>query len=434
MSWHGPKSLPDWIAGHVGPSFPPPKRSNCAMKVLVVAPESPTPVTDGYGVHLEGLLLSLRADHEIHLVCYGDRCDIDGIEPVLVPRPDPPSSTRRYALAASGLADGVPAIVRRSANGGLRAKVREVAGRTSFDVGHLVTAEPGFACFDVDLPWVAGLVDAWGVAQRARARLAGPARRAALEITRTTAVRWERRLMRQVEVVCVGSAADRRALLPLSGGTRIEVVANGVDTDYLAPPASLSRKPDLVVFHGAMDFGPNVVGAEVLAREVLPRVRRRRPGARLRLVGRNPVASLRQLQTDAVEVTGAVEDLREALVDASVYACAIWHGSGVKNKVLEAASLGLPIVSTTEGVGSLSLQDGSSVLIRDDPDAMADAIADLLENRDRAELLGASARLRVVDEHSRKAVGRRYGQIYEQIRRPPSRQPRVMPIGGRPAR
>jgi len=72
-------------------------------------------------------------------------------------------------------------------------------------------------------------------------------------------------------------------------------------------------------------------------------------------------------------------------------------GSGIKNKVLEAMAAGRPVVATAlalDGIG-----EGAGVVAADGPAALAAATAELLEDPDRAEAMGAAGRRRVVEAH-----------------------------------
>ena len=75
------------------------------------------------------------------------------------------------------------------------------------------------------------------------------------------------------------------------------------------------------MFSGTLDFRPNVDAVNWFVREVLPRVRVRRPDARLLVVGKRPAPALRRLANEgALVLTGEVSDVRPYLAGAAVYA------------------------------------------------------------------------------------------------------------------
>jgi glycosyltransferase involved in cell wall biosynthesis len=191
-------------------------------------------------------------------------------------------------------------------------------------------------------------------------------------------------------------AATYRRFFP---GRPACVVPNGVDTDYFAPRAQ-PVDPATLVFEGNMMFGPNVDAACRLARDVLPRVQRAIPAARVVLVGRNPSREVRALASDRVSVTGTVDDVRDYLARATVFACPMWSGSGIKNKILQAWAMARPVVATPASVGGLAAHDNVNALIRDDTKSFADAVVQVIRDRDLALRLGAAGRRTVEAEYA----------------------------------
>ena len=70
--------------------------------------------------------------------------------------------------------------------------------------------------------------------------------------------------------VVVVSEVDRAALHAVDPELTIDVIANGVDSNLFAPFPHDERSR-AIVFHGVMNYAPNVGAAEYLARQVWPR-------------------------------------------------------------------------------------------------------------------------------------------------------------------
>ena len=117
--------------------------------------------------------------------------------------------------------------------------------------------------------------------------------------------------------------------------------------------------PGRIVFTGAMNYPPNIVAADFLARLLLPRVRTVRPDTQLVIVGREPDPRVLGLAAlDGVDVTGAVDDIRPWLQSAQVFVCPMLSGTGIKNKLLEAMASGLPCVATPLALQGLNVSAG----------------------------------------------------------------------------
>jgi glycosyltransferase involved in cell wall biosynthesis len=72
-------------------------------------------------------------------------------------------------------------------------------------------------------------------------------------------------------------------------------------------------------------------------------------------------------------------------------------GGGTRLKILEAAAVGTPVVSTSKGAEGLALAPGRDLLIGDTPEAFAQATVRLLEDPGLGRRLAASAR-RIVEQ------------------------------------
>ena len=68
-------------------------------------------------------------------------------------------------------------------------------------------------------------------------------------------------------------------------------------------------------------------------------------------------------------------------------------GSGTRLKILEAMSSGLPVVSTSIGVEGLDVTNMKDVIIADDPQEFADAVALLLNNDSLAQSISVNGRI-----------------------------------------
>lgn len=194
--------------------------------------------------------------------------------------------------------------------------------------------------------------------------------------------RFERRALREYDLVLVTGRRDHE-MLP---GPHPHVLEcpNGWDPGRALPPAN----EPVAAFVALLGWGPNVDGAVWLAREVWPLVCRRHSGARLLLVGRDPTLAVQALQGDTVEVTGHVPDVRPYLAAARVGLAPLRAGGGSRLKILEALDAGRPVVATTLGAQGLEDLIGEGVVTADTPEAMANAIAELLCDGERAAELG----------------------------------------------
>jgi len=227
------------------------------------------------------------------------------------------------------------------------------------------------------------------------------------------AARWESRRVRAWEaqvgartacnLVC--SEVDQAGLLASQPGAHVVVAPNIVPS---ASAAAADGAPGQILFQGAMDWLPNRDAVDFLLAEIWPRVRAQFPHARLQLAGRNPPPAFlaRHRHHPGVEFTGSVPDMAPFLAAAAVTVVPLRMGSGTRLKILEAAALGKPVVSTRLGAEGLGFRDRREILLADTPAEFAAAIAALLASPQLRRELGQAARARVQADYSLDALRR----------------------------
>jgi glycosyltransferase involved in cell wall biosynthesis len=221
---------------------------------------------------------------------------------------------------------------------------------------------------------------------------------------------YERACVRGFDRSFVCSNRDRRRFR----SNRVVVVPNGT----LIPSNTLPLESDgrSVLFLGTLSYFPNVDALRVLVREIFPRVRRAVPNARLIVAGRSPGPEVLALHDGAaVVVRPDVAHVEGVYREATLSAVPLRTGSGTRLKILEAFALGRAVVSTTVGCEGLEVVDGEHLLIRDTPEAFAEACVALLRQPAlRASLIG-NARALVERKYSWDGVGEVLVRIVDEL-------------------
>ena len=141
------------------------------------------------------------------------------------------------------------------------------------------------------------------------------------------------------------------------------------------------------------------------------------------MLGKDPSPEIQALAGDTITVTGLVDDTRPYLQASAVFVCPLRSGSGTRFKLMESLACGCPVVSTSLGCEGLGAEDGVHMLIRDDPQAFADAVVELLDNPVRSQAIGTAGRAWVVEKHAWGHSAALVRQAYQMI----SPSPRISP-------
>ena len=218
--------------------------------------------------------------------------------------------------------------------------------------------------------------------RRHAATEANPAKRIMYQFEFKKMLRYEQTAVRNFQHVIAVSAHDRELMLPWTADGPITVVPTGVDVKQYRPDSIDPDPAPLVIFIGAMDWEPNIDGAEFFCREIWDLVVAKVPDARFCIVGRNPDRRVRQLAFSSIDVTGRVPSVVDYLRKAAVVIVPLRIGGGTRLKIYEAMAAGKAVVSTTIGAEGLDVSPGSDILIADDPRDFADVVVSLLKDRE----------------------------------------------------
>ena len=357
----------------------------------------------GDGLRVFGLLSHLADTHEFDLVCFAQAGE--ALEPelralfgrvTLIPAPKtrPSPFLRRLVQSISGVdfkltSDQMTAAVETALRGGQYDLILEVAANTL----------PNLPKGPLGIPLVVDSVDE-PLLREFRALRNAPWRERPQYLYRAWRFwQYEKLMLGRADQNLFVSDVDAGVYRRFFPARPVTVIPNGVDIEYFAP---LSTKPDpaYVVFEGNMNYGPNIDTAQRLVREILPPLSARVRDARIGIVGRDPSPEVLRLASDRVEVTGSVPDIRPYLARATVFACPMRLGSGIKNKILQAWAMGRPVVATPASLGGLSARDGVNILVRERPAEFAEAVSQLIRDPVQAAALGHAGRLTAEAEYS----------------------------------
>lgn len=222
-----------------------------------------------------------------------------------------------------------------------------------------------------------------------------------------------RRWCRRVALNIVVSEEDGQLLSRLVPNARISVVPNGVDTTMFRPRYSCGHG---LVFVGGYSWYPNRDGMAYFADRILPLIRRTYPDLPVTWVGRAPEEVQKEyLTTYGIRLTGYVEDIRPHVHSAACYVVPLRVGGGTRLKILDAWAMGKAVVSTSVGCEGLDARDGENILIRDNPEAFAEAVDSVLRDNELRRRLERNARTTAERVYDWDVIGRDMLQLYQTL-------------------
>lgn len=398
------------------------------MRAVIVDGDVSYPPTSGKRLRTLNLMLRLARRHQI---TYIGRVATDqvnpvqaeeflrshGITPVLVQHPLPrKAGLAFYARLGASVLSPLPYSVASHRSVRMHQAVRTHAASQPVDLWQfewlpylatltgVATAAPRVV--------VAHNVDTL-IWQRYYTTARDPLRRAFLRLQWRRTARFELANFRQASQVIAVSAEDARLIRESFHMPHVEVVDNGIDRGYFAG-AHGQRRPEQILFLGALDWRPNLDAVQLLLDSLFPAVLRAVPAARLCIVGRQPPPALvqRVASLASVELHADVPDVRPFLAESAVMAVPLRIGGGSRLKILEALACGLPVVSTQVGAEGLRLRPGVDY-VQAEEDALAQALIHVLQHPEPARTMAQLGQQVVLEQYDWDVLADKQEQIWE---------------------
>jgi len=170
-------------------------------------------------------------------------------------------------------------------------------------------------------------------------------------------------MMKKSDVTILTSQSEINFLHDENPSLKIAIVPN-IHTESQDIASFDSRKN--MMFLGGYAHKPNIDAVKYLVHDIWPKIKNKLPEVKLYIVGSNPTNEIKQLASDDVIVTGYVKDLTSYYNECRLMLAPLRFGAGVKGKLTQSLSRGLPIICTTVGAEGINLIDGKNCLISDD--------------------------------------------------------------------
>ncbi len=196
------------------------------------------------------------------------------------------------------------------------------------------------------------------------------------------------------------------------------VIPNGINTKqenmYLKNKEKTSDKI-ILGFHGNLEYSPNFDAVKYLVNILGPKLSEiyGREKIEIHLIGKGNLGDLiNEKNFDYVKNFGYVEDLEKALLKLDIYISPLFSGAGMKNKILEAFSLGIPIVGTSESFVGINVGCDFDYLLANNEEVFIEKIFQLLKNKEKRFEISDKVYKSITKEYSWKNISKKYLELY----------------------
>lgn len=198
--------------------------------------------------------------------------------------------------------------------------------------------------------------------------------------------------------------------------SRLSVIPIAVDTTQLQP---IQRRPEsrTILTLGTLHYPPNADGIRWFMQRVFPLIRQQVPAATLMILGKNPppdFARAAAQSAGAITVTGYVPEVKPYLEQSALVVIPVLAGGGMRVRILEALSYGMPTVTTTIGMEGIDARPGDDLLVGDTPADFAAAVIRVLGDAALRERLSANGRRLAMARYDWQVVLQQMDAVYAQ--------------------
>lgn len=199
---------------------------------------------------------------------------------------------------------------------------------------------------------------------------------------------------------------------------------NGVTKDIKVSPAAINTPvrsynqwKNKLLFLGGYSHKPNVEGLEWFVEKVAPKIKWADfPNVEFHLVGggwpEKEIEKIRKTMEIPFIYEGFVPNLENSAM-GSIMIVPILTGSGMRMKILEAAALSIPFITTSVGVEGLDFTDMNSCIVDDAAEKWATAICQLMVDDTLRQRLSRQAQCIFKKEYSIEALANKRMEVYK---------------------
>lgn len=193
--------------------------------------------------------------------------------------------------------------------------------------------------------------------------------------------------------------------IPLYASKIFSIFPSGVSKDRIIPD-DVVKEETSISFMGLLNYPPNEKGLIYFLETIFPILKEKMPRIHLYIIGKNATTKLVHLTNqypDNITLTGFLDDPIELILKTQLLIAPVYFGTGIKIKILESMSIGIPIVTTTHGAEGLLVEDQKNILISKNEQEFASNIINVCNDRFLRDKIGKNG-LDYISRHHNPSV------------------------------
>lgn len=389
------------------------------MKILMLTPYLPYPLYSGGQIRTFNLLKNLSKKHEITLFSFirqeNEKLYIDKLKEycvdVKVFQKRPPWSLKSLMLSAMTV---YPLVVCMYLMRSLKREIEEAIQREHFDLIHAETfyVMPNIPKSKIPIILVEQTIE-FQVYQHYTENINFLPLKLLMNFDVAKIRFWEKRFWNTANRVVAMSYSDKKIMRNQVPSLKVDLVPNGVDTDFFSDKQRIRNKRKTILFVGNFKWLQNREAVTILVEKIWKLIKLKLPDAHLWIVGRFPTREITNLSSKSITISSNVDDIRDAYKNSDVLLAPIYGPGGTRYKILEAMATGLPVVTTKTGIEGLGAKRGIDAIIEEGSESLAVETLRLLSDSKLYRMLAVNGRKLVEKNFNWKSIAKNLDDIYQ---------------------
>ena len=227
---------------------------------------------------------------------------------------------------------------------------------------------------------------------------------------------WELEYWKKANKVVAMSEEDTKIMLKELPSLNVDIVPNGVDTDFFSQKVADKSKQPVILYLGNFTWLQNREAVDVLIRRIWPKIKQEVKSAKLWIIGKEAERFFTHLKSEDIRVE-EVKDVRSVYQEATVLVAPIYGSGGTRYKNFEAFASSLPVITTSIGIGGTEATNGKEVIICDDPEEIIKETVKLLKDPRRQKELAKNAKEMVRKKYDWDPIVAKLDSLYKEVAR-----------------
>ena len=236
------------------------------------------------------------------------------------------------------------------------------------------------------------------------------------ESVRRNSDNWKQRefaLMKKADVVYYPSEVEVQEIAKIDDGIDAKAIVAYIFSNIRKKKYNFAKRKD-ILFVGGFGHTPNIDAVLWFCSEIFPLILKENSDIRFHVVGSKTPDEIRRLESENIIIHGFLsdEELAKLYSECRMSVIPLRYGAGIKGKVIEAMSNGVPIVTTS--VGAEGIVGGENIFaVEDDPHQFANKVIELYSNKDYLENASNNSYEYIKKNFSEKAAWKVIGHDFE---------------------